>query len=438
MPTELKLGETLAGVISSTTNDAFTFDVATGGELTFNLDFGQATSPGQYVAVKLVDSRGQVVLQASTKVGQLWKTVINQAGSYTLTVDDGHSWFGPASAQYTLSTAFSTKPLVTYEGLANNTASTADSIDHARPVVGALREFDTDFFKLSALHEGAIHLNFSHPDGVGALGTPLTVEIIESATGKVLEGRELNGSSSIRADLDGGGDYLIRVHNSTGGETGFYLFLATTTNRSQDDFIEGTVGNNQYVSSPGNDTFNGNGGFDTVRYNGYAAGYRIASTDAGIMVEHAAGTDGRDALINVSRISFVDRTIDFGDLTDAAKVYRLYDAAFDRAPDETGLGFWINVMQQGVSLHAVASGFVASPEFTAKYSQASNSEVVAMLYQNILERVPDTGGLAFWTTVLNNGGDLASIVEAFGESPEHQAMLVGQISDGVTYIPYLG
>lgn len=71
MPTELKLGETLAGVISSTSNDTYTFHVATGGELTFDLDFGQTTGPGQYAVVKLVDSRGDVVLQASTHVDQL-------------------------------------------------------------------------------------------------------------------------------------------------------------------------------------------------------------------------------------------------------------------------------------------------------------------------------------------------------------------------------
>ena len=42
---------------------------------------------------------------------------------------------------------------------------------------------------------------------------------------------------------------------------------------------------------------------------------------------------------------------------------RLYEAALDRLPDQGGLNFWIDALQDGLSLSVLAGAFVASAEF---------------------------------------------------------------------------
>ncbi|MFZ6778033.1 DUF4214 domain-containing protein [Undibacterium sp. Ji83W] len=43
----------------------------------------------------------------------------------------------------------------------------------------------------------------------------------------------------------------------------------------------------------------------------------------------------------------------FGLESNAGKVYRLYQAAFNRTPDATGLGYWIHAMYKGSTIQRV-------------------------------------------------------------------------------------
>ena len=112
----------------------------------------------------------------------------------------------------------------------------------------------------------------------------------------------------------------------------------------------------------------------------------------------------------------------------AAQVTRLYDAVFDRAPDDAGLRFWTAALRSGTDLDDVAELFVRSPEFRDRYGDVNQSEFVALLYRNVLDREPDPDGQAFWTNALANGSaDRDDVVLAFSESPEHVAK-VGPVS----------
>jgi serralysin len=55
----------------------------------------------------------------------------------------------------------------------------------------------------------------------------------------------------------------------------------------------------------------------------------------------------------------------------------------------------------GASLQAVANGFIGSPEFLTRYgASTTNTEFVTLLYNNVLNRDPDTGGLQNWLDAL--------------------------------------
>ncbi|WP_194725882.1 DUF4214 domain-containing protein [Noviherbaspirillum malthae] len=122
-----------------------------------------------------------------------------------------------------------------------------------------------------------------------------------------------------------------------------------------------------------------------------------------------------------------------------AQAYRLYQAAFDRAPDQPGLNFWINHMGNGLSLTGVAASFIGSNEFQTLYgANPSTTEFVTRLYSNVLNRAPDAAGQAHWEAALN-GGTLtrAQVLMSFSESAENRANveLVGVVQSHFDYIP---
>ena len=123
--------------------------------------------------------------------------------------------------------------------------------------------------------------------------------------------------------------------------------------------------------------------------------------------------------------------------SDTAQVYRLYDTAFDRAPDTAGLVYQANAMASGQSLATLAQQFMASPEFRAKYGAVSDTQFATLLYENVLGRDPDAGGLAYQLEALASGTSRAQLMVGFSESPEHrgEVQFTGVIHDWVVYLP---
>jgi hypothetical protein len=116
--------------------------------------------------------------------------------------------------------------------------------------------------------------------------------------------------------------------------------------------------------------------------------------------------------------------------------YRLYQAAFDRAPDLPGLGFHIRDLDKGVPLTTVAAHFIESPEFQATYGAAvTDEQFITLLYHNVLGREPDPGGLAFHLHDMASGVPRNYELIHFSESPENQALVIGQIENGMEYVP---
>ena len=120
-----------------------------------------------------------------------------------------------------------------------------------------------------------------------------------------------------------------------------------------------------------------------------------------------------------------DQSTDAFDSVSETEIGRLYTAAFGRVPDEGGLQYWINVVNDPlVSYKDVSQNFVNSPEFSAIASPNSSSDVFATaLYQKVLGRAPDSSGLGYWTNLLDTGlKDRADVLMGFANSPENVAL----------------
>jgi len=122
--------------------------------------------------------------------------------------------------------------------------------------------------------------------------------------------------------------------------------------------------------------------------------------------------------------------------TTPAKAYRIYRAAFDRAPDTAGLHYWIARMNGGMDLIEVAARFIDSAEFKSNYGQnPSNAEFLTKVYTNVLDRSPDADGLAWWVNemTVNPNKTWAKVLADFSESPENQANVASLIADNINY-----
>ena len=103
------------------------------------------------------------------------------------------------------------------------------------------------------------------------------------------------------------------------------------------------------------------------------------------------------------------------------EVFRLYQATLDRTPDLTGFELWSERLSEGRPLVEVIRGFVGSAEFQARYGALDDEDFVNLLYQNVLGREADAGGLANWTGQLADGMDRAAVVMGFSQSSEFAA-----------------
>jgi hypothetical protein len=102
--------------------------------------------------------------------------------------------------------------------------------------------------------------------------------------------------------------------------------------------------------------------------------------------------------------------------TNDSFVRALYDALLDRSADQGGVDYWTGLLRAGRSRTEIASGFYGSIE--------SRSGRVTQLYVSVLSRGPDPAGLAFWADRLlriddvDLAADLAASEEYFWNAAE--------------------
>jgi hypothetical protein len=198
--------------------------------------------------------------------------------------------------------------------------------------------------------------------------------------------------------------------------------------------VAGTSAADVFHVASGAHAIDGGAGLDTVAYEGAHSSFAVHASGSGFTVSGGTGAV-QDTLVGVERLQFSDASVALDINGTAGEAYRLYQAAFDRAPDADGLGYWIKMMDNGQTLQQVAAGFVASQEFASLYgANVSDSQFVNALYQNVLHRAGETAGYNYWMEALEqHGASRAAVLGSFSESAENQAQVIGSIQDGILF-----
>lgn len=97
----------------------------------------------------------------------------------------------------------------------------------------------------------------------------------------------------------------------------------------------------------------------------------------------------------------------------------LYQQALDRYPDTGGRAYRIDRLKAGVLVNALGSQIYGSNEFYER-AGATPEGFVTSLYDRILFRAPDSSGLNHWVDILNSSSR-GAVAAAFFASPESRA-----------------
>ena len=232
------------------------------------------------------------------------------------------------------------------------------------------------------------------------------------------------------------GTYYVSASWNQGNYYKFYalsLYEDVDTIPNQPTSFIGTALNDYFSSTYRDESFDGLGGIDTLQYARDGSGYSWQKDTSGAGWVIRSTFDGVDRVVDVERIKFTDKTIALDIDGNAGQAYRIYQAAFDRKPDNSGLKYWISQIDGGASLENVATAFIQSQEFQSKYGEnLSNGEFVTKIYNNVLHRNPDQGGYDYWLSQIDSGAmTKAAVLAGFAESAENKAALVGVIGSGI-------
>lgn len=100
-------------------------------------------------------------------------------------------------------------------------------------------------------------------------------------------------------------------------------------------------------------------------------------------------------------------------------VKTLYDNILGRVPDDGGLNNWVTALNNGtITLGDVVYNFVFSKELEPIISVASPEDFVTFLYENVLDRSADPDGYAGWVSAMKNGMSKEDVLLHFIDSDE--------------------
>lgn len=196
---------------------------------------------------------------------------------------------------------------------------------------------------------------------------------------------------------------------------------------TSNDVVFAGGGDDIIYSYRGSKYIDGGTGVDTVVYEMPVSNYDRTRDNEALYVR---GEGSNDTLVSVERVAFADGLIAFDQ--NAAQMYRLYQAAFDRTPDTEGLSYWVVQADAGVSLAQAAHGFMASNEFRDIYgANPTDSDIINLLYLNVLDRQADQAGFDYWGGQLTAGLSRADLLVQFSESGENIANTAPAIEGGI-------
>ena len=169
--------------------------------------------------------------------------------------------------------------------------------------------------------------------------------------------------------------------------------------------LVGTVTADAFTSTTENDGINGQQGIDSVAFGGSHANYTVNKVTnfevTTITVKDKTGADGTDTLQSVERLQFSDKKIAFDLDGNAGQVSKILGAVFGTSSvtNTSYVGIGLSYLDQGMSYTDLMQLAIDA----SLGGRGSNTDVVNLLYTNVVGSAPDAETLAYFKGLLDNG-----------------------------------
>lgn len=186
-------------------------------------------------------------------------------------------------------------------------------------------------------------------------------------------------------------DGIFHVHRTPVG--------SSTSGSGADDHLVGGPEAEHLSGEAGDDSLDGGGGIDTAEYSGARAHYSLTPTDTGFIVEDHVGSEGRDTLVNIERLSFSDVNVALDLSGNAGTVAKILGAVFGHEavhnPVYAGIG--LSLLDGGMSYATLMQ-----LALNVALPGASNAAIVDQLYFNVIGVHPSSDQAAPFVGLLDN------------------------------------
>lgn len=200
------------------------------------------------------------------------------------------------------------------------------------------------------------------------------------------------------------------------------------------DTLDAGPGQDTLIGGAGNDQLDGGPGIDLAKYDGPRSAYSVSDQGAGAWSVRAA--DGStDQLIGVERLQFADRKLAL-DLDDhAGTVAKVLGAVFGPAAvgNREYAGIGLNLLDGGMAIDQLMN-LALNVRLGAG---ASATELVTVLYTNVVGNGPTSAELAAFVGLLDQGQITRTGLGILAAETSLNAALIGLANLGATGLEYL-
>ena len=267
--------------------------------------------------------------------------------------------------------------------------------------------------------------------------------------GVTIDLREGKGSSIgfVSRDFAESGAPLSPWRNNLASPNIFIAYGCVIENAVGTSFPDTLVGNaskNKLTGGLDSDNIDGGTGVDTSIYSSSRGAYIVTQTSTGWAVKdgftslnlrNGQSVQYADTLKNIERLKFSDVSLALDIDGNAGSVAKILGAVFGKAEvtNKSYVGIGLSLLDNGTS-----SSTLAQLALEAKLGKGfSNTALVNLLYQNVLNQVPSSGELNTYLNLLNAGAyTAASLTVAAAESSFNSTNinLTGLSSTGIEYL----
>lgn len=218
--------------------------------------------------------------------------------------------------------------------------------------------------------------------------------------------------------------------------------------RNQSKNIRTWAGNDTFYSLNANTSTNANSpsaittldgglGIDTSVYNAASSAFTLTKLNGTNAFKLTSSTAGiQDNLTNIERLKFTDKSVALDLNGNAGATAKILGAVFgaQEVSNKTYVGIGLSLLDKGFAYEQLM-GLALDAKLGAGYSHA---QLVNLLYQNLLNTNADSGAVAYWSGLLDQGAYThasLAVMAAELDINKTNVNLVGLMQTGLDFTP---